>query len=290
MTEEKDSGERYIQVGTSLVEKSEELQRLGKDLPRYVRIFKGYGELFVYFGNEIKRAGEAGVEIDDSMIFGSTLDDVMKTLTWTVPSTEAVSATMAAASDATVGTMSIAVSAADGSTIESSFLQDPPESYWAVCETKAMVIRLNELKQGLGTTWENAWDALATIRPDSAKNASVNARTVVDELSWMTPYDYLKTLQWHRLDNKGNPTRATRFAWIHYGDNLPHSLDGKPYNDDIWKSLKRSYNDLQKYVHCSETSQMEAKIIETNLKAIGVSLEEYLEAGFDRLKESKTSS
>lgn len=285
MTEEKDPAQKFIQVGIFLVDKSKELEELGKDLPRHIRNLRGYGEYFQFFGNEIRRAGEAGVEIDDSIVPGSTADDVMKSLTWTVPSTYEISATVAAASDATVGTMSIAVSAAEGTDIEPSFLQHPPESYWAILVTGSMVTRLNELKPGLGTTWQNAWDALATIRPDSARNASVNARTVVDEISWMRPYDHLKSLQWCRFDNKGDPTRATRYAWILYGDDLPSHLEGNPSNDKIWKSLGHRYRDLQKYVHCSDTSGSDAKIIDGCLRAIQVSLEEYLEAGIDRLKQ-----
>jgi hypothetical protein len=167
---------------------------------------------------------------------------------------------------------------------ELKLLENPPKSFQILKATDETIDKLNKLKGGLGDTWRNAWNAMAIKDLSSIKTIATNARTVFDELSWLAPVENVKKLNWCFLDDNDKPTRATRFAWILYGDELPEFCNNNPSNDPSWKSLKKNYDELQQYVHLSSSQQSDLMQLEITMKALQESIEHYLDFGYDRLK------
>ncbi len=271
----------YVGLGDEFHRRADDLQKLTKSAPNQIRQLRGYGDYFKFFGGEIDRASEHGINYNASPGFSAY--DVQKTLTWNVTSPANIGMTISTASGTTNCASEFMIEA-EQQKPELKLFQNPPESFNSLGITEDTVEVLNQLKQGLGDTWRTAWDEISV---ESIKTAANNARTVFDELSWLKPYDHLKTLDWCKLDNKRGPTRATRYAWILHGDNLPEELNSKPSADPVWKPFKDAYDNLQKYVHTTiEIKKVDILYVETHLKSLQVGFEQYLREGFDRLKQT----
>ncbi len=172
---------------------------------------------------------------------------------------------------------------------EHELFQDPPEPWRFLRATEGTIQSLNELKKNLGETWRATWSAIEVGDLHSIKTAATNARTVVDEVSWMAPYDHLKTLEWCKLDKRKWPSHASRYAWILHGDTLPQELNNDPSNDPIWRPFHKAYNNLQKSMHTSHVGKAEITYVEAQLKAIEEGFEAYLRKGSVRLGNSPIS-
>lgn len=271
----------YKGLGDEFHRRADDLQKLTKSAPNQIRQLRGYGDYLNYFGSEIDRASKHGINYNASP--GISYFDVQKTLTWDVPSPSNIGITISTASGVTnCASDWMVVLAVQKPGL--NFFQDPPESFISLGITEHTVDVINQLKQGLGDTWRTAWDATAIGTIESINTVAVNTRTVVDEIGRMSPYEYLKQLDWCKFDDKGEPTRASRYAWILHGDNLPDDLNSNPSNDPIWRSFKVAYKGIQKYVHTTDVKKVDILYVKTHLKSLQVGLEQYLREGFDRLK------
>ncbi len=275
-------GENFRIVGQDLQNRAGELQDLVAEAPQQIRQLKAYGDYFVYVGDEIDRGAGHGIDFTSSP--GLNVINVQQTLTWNVPSPFQIgnTATMASGTTGTVAELAVAYVEEEP---ELELFLNPPESFRLLKTTDQTIQNLNNVKPGLGDTWQSAWDFIAVESVDSVKSAAANARTVVDEISWKTPYEHIKTLPWCKLDDKDRPTRATRYAWILYGDTLPAQHNNDPTNDLVWKPFGEAYGRLNKYVHISDVTTADILSVDTQLKIIQVGLEQYLREGFERITQ-----
>lgn len=277
------SGEDFRKVGYELINRADDLQKLTADAPHQIRQMRGYGDLLVYVGNEIDRAADYDIDVTASP--GFDIDNIEKSLSyWKVPSPFFIGSTLATVSGTSNAASAVMVEY-ENKKPEFQLFQNPPESFRSLKVSSHTIEALNRLKASLGDTWRAAWDAIAIGTVESIKSAATNARTVVDEISWLPSTDYLKSLDWCKLDDKGRPTRATRFAWILYGDTLPGDLDSNPSNDPIWKPFKDAYDNLHKYVHTTNIKSTDVLYVETHLKSLQIGLEQYLREGLERLEQ-----
>jgi len=273
-------GEEFRTVGQDLTIRAGSLQDLVAEAPQQIRYLKAYGDYLIYVGNEIDRGAGYGIDFSSSPALNTA--DIRQTLNWKVPTPFQISNTATLASGTTGAVAEMAVDYGKQKPDLELFL-DPPESFRQLTTTEETIQILNNLNPGLGDRWQAAWDSTAVGSVNSVKSAAANGRTVVDEISWKTPYDHLKTLQWCKLDEKGRPTRATRYGWILYGDVLPAQYNNDPSNDLVWKSFHQAYDRLHKYVHISDLTKADILSVETQLKTIQVGIEQYLREGHQRL-------
>jgi hypothetical protein len=274
------SGGLFRTLGTEFHNRADGLQEFLAEAPRQIRLLRVYGDYLTYVGNEIDRATAAGIDLTSSP--GLNISGIEQTLTWDVPNPRDIGLTFTTSSGTTNVTSELMVKYAQEQPNLALF-QNPPESFRMLQTTKDANQTLNRLKPQLGDTWQRAWDAIAVGNLESVKTAAVNARTVVDEISWMTQYEHLKTLDWCKLDDNGNPTRATRYAWILHGDTLPAGLSNDPSNDFVWKPFRDAYKRLSKYVHIADIAHPDVIYVENHIKTIQIALEQYLREGSQRL-------
>ena len=91
---------------------------------------------------------------------------------------------------------------------QSNFFGNFPAAYTELKFTEELSVVLTEINSDFADTWNAAWEQLMLEKKDSVKNSSTNARTVVDEISWIPDPEHLKKLPWCELDDKGKPIRA----------------------------------------------------------------------------------
>jgi hypothetical protein len=270
--------ERIRLTGTELVDKADELEDLGRGIPEASRKLRAYGELLIYVAGECDRLESHGIKLSRDVFPDPS--EVQQTLSWQVPTQTQVRGTIVGASGYSTSITQPLLSYAY-ETPNLNILGNPPETFKLLTAEDQLIQTLNQIKPDLGQTWKSAWDSL-TIQ--DAKSAATSTRTAVDEISWKAPYDHLARLPWCQYDDKGKPTRASRFAWILHGDNLPAELNNDPSQDPLWKILSQNYEKLNKYVHISTIQEGDITYLKTMLSAIQECLEEYLHKGIDRLK------
>ena len=213
-----DLGENFRKVGQDFHYRAGDLQKLVKEAPQQIGQLKAYGDYFIYIGDEIDRAASCGIDLTSSP--GLNVTNVQQTMTWNVASPLEIGNTITVASGTSGATADMMATYVEEDPSFGLF-QNPPESFLQLKITDQTVLNLNEVKPGLGVTWQSAWDAINVGSAESVKSAAISARIAVDEISRKPPYDHLKTLRWCKLDDKGQPTRASRYAWILHGDDLP---------------------------------------------------------------------
>lgn len=273
------------EFGNIMISKSQYLKELAKVIPDQARKLEAYGEYYIYVANEYDRLNlNIGIDLGNSTKFN--FNKLEKALDWKTTSVHDVTTTTVAASACSTSITEPFLPYIDDQPVL-KILDDPPESFKILKTTNKVIDKLNQLKKDLGKTWESAWNAFTINDPSSVKTAAVNIRTVFDELCWMTPYEDLKKLDWCCLDDNGQPTRATRFAWILYGNELPVEYKNKPFDDPLWELFNKNYAELQKYVHITSLKKSNLVHLEVIIKALQESLEQYLYFGFERLKSMK---
>lgn len=274
------SGEPFRRVGSEFHNRADALQELVAEAPRQIRLLRGYGDFLFYAGNEIDRAASIGIDLSSSPGFNTLR--IEQTLSWGVPRPSDIGLTFSATS----GTTNLASELMVTFAVEQPDLQlfqNPPESFLLIRTTDETIQNLNNLQPGLGNTWQAAWNAIAVGNVDTVRTAAANARTVIEEISRIPPYDHLESLDWCEMDERGRPTRATRYAWILYGDTLPEELNNNPSNDHIWKPFGQAFDKLQRYLHVSNVTNTDILYVENYVKTIQVGLEQYLREGSQRL-------
>lgn len=276
-----ESTKRLKNIGSRLIEKSNSLKELAQIIPEQSRKLRAYGEFYNYVADEYDRLAEFGIDCNVAQVVNfEEIDDLVS---WQVPtSTQVYTTTSGVSGESTSITQPMMPYVDDYPDL--GLLKKPPESFRLLRVTDKTINRLNMVSPGLGDTWGSAWNYLAVGDIPSIKSTATQARTVVDELSWRAPYDHLATLHWCQFDDKGKPTRLSRFAWILHGDTLPVELGNDPTKDTSCKALKKNYDALQKYVHMVQIEQSDLIAIELILKTLQVSLEEYLHFGMGRLE------
>ncbi len=285
MKKVKDHTEEVKEIGQELKRRADSLQHLVLGWHQMVRKLRAYGELLDFAGDELNRVTLAGLKRTTINI---EVNNIKETLGWEVPSTDQIRKTVMASTAAMLDiTEAMHIFAQEAP--EHNFLQNPPEMWRLLRATEETIQALNKLKTNLGETWRTAWNAIEAGDQHSIKTAATNARTIVDEVSWLVPYDHLKKLEWCVLDERKLPSHATRYAWILYGDTLPPELENNPSNDPVWKPFNKGYNNLQKSLHISQLAKVHITYVEAQLKAIEEGLEEYLKKGFTRLSDSSVS-
>ena len=266
-------------IGSKLIDKSNDLQELAKIIPEQSRKFRAYGDFYNYVADEYTRLSSLGVDCDVTHIVD--FQGIEDSLSWDVPTITQVYTTITIGSGEATSITQPMMPYVDKKP-DYGLLKNPPESFRLLKVTDETIDQLNLIKNDLGDSWRKAWDCLSG---GDIKNTATHARTVIDELSWLVPYDQLKKLNWCQFDNKGKPTRASRFAWILYGDSLPEKFDNNPNKDIVWEKLGKNYAILQKFVHISDIKQSDHYTIEFVMKALQEALEEYLKIGISRLKK-----
>ena len=282
MKKDKGQIQEVKEVGQELKRRADSLQHLVLGWHQMVRKLRAYGELLDFTGDELHKATLAGLELITTHI---KVNEIKETLGWEIPSTDQIRKTVMA-SIAAILDISEAMHIFAQEAPEHNFLQNHPEMWRLLRATEGTIQSLNKLKTNLGETWRTAWNAIEVGDLRSIKTAATNARTVVDEVSWLATYDHLKKLQWCKLDKKKWPSHATRYAWILHGDTLPPELKNNPSNDPVWKPYNKAYNNLQKFLRISPVAKVHITYVEAQLKAIEEGLEEYLRKGFTRLSNS----
>ena len=267
----KQLGDDLTKAGQTLHTKADELTDLARKAPDQSRRLRGLGDFYCYLGSEAQRAAELG--LTPGAEWTDEIDSVRDRF----------------ASDHFLGSVDDSIAVASGclptfttdllgfsTAVSQPFLEQPPRSFQELGKTDHLVSDLDSIKSGLGATWREALDAVET---GDIKGAATKARTVVDEITWIPPYDDIKAEPWCRLDNKKDPTRACRLAWIKYGKELPDALRGEASNDETWKYLNANYDRLGKYVHkITHVSKPEAADFRAKLQAISDALEVYVHA------------
>ncbi|UCH00858.1 MAG: hypothetical protein JSU78_02545 [Deltaproteobacteria bacterium] len=285
MEKNKDDIDEVKEIGQELKRRADSLQHLVSGWHQMVRKLRAYGELLDFTGDELHRATLAGLDLTTTQI---KVNKIKETLGWEIPSTDQIRKTVMASTAALLD-ISEAMHIFAQEAPEHDFLQNPPEMWRLLRATEETIQSLNKLKTNLGETWRTAWNAMEASDLRSIKTAATNARTVVDEVSWLAPYDHLKKLEWCELDERKWPSHATRYAWILHGDTLPAGLKNDPSNDPVWKPYNKAYNNLQRFLHISPVANVHITYVEAQLKAIEEGLEEYLRKGFTRLSNSSVS-
>ncbi len=265
-------------IGAELVDRADRLQDLGRIIPEESRKLRGFGEYYDYVAGEYDRLSSQGVEFNPYDL--PDLGEVERTLNWDVPTRAQVTMTTTVASGSQVSITEPMLRYTHENP-ELNLPDNPPESFKLFTATDQLVEKLNGIKNDLGITWKRAWDSLTM---GDLKSAATSARTAVDEISWKVPQDDLAKLPWCKYDDKGKPTRASKFAWILHGEDLPEELNNEPAQDPVWKILSQNYEKLNKYVHISEVQEGDITYLKTILAAIQECLEQYLHQEMGRLK------
>jgi hypothetical protein len=278
------SPKEYREAAKAAKERANGLKVLGKDLPGYVRTLDGLGDFMDYTANELDRYGTTYVSapVNYSGI-NFVPSDFMRSLNaWSVPRGNDVQNSIVTLSGVgTSVTGSVLPQMQRTARPTDNYFANPPANFIQLRLTDELTPLLDQLN--LTPTWKSAWENLVLERDDSLKNACVNARTVVDEISWMPDTEYLKTLDWCELDKEGRPIRAVRYAWIRHGDVLPESLGKNCKEDTYWKTFGQAYSELGKFVHKAGYDATSRTQVEVALKSLELGLIVYLEAGMTRL-------
>ncbi len=288
----RDLGNHSREIEKKANEKADDLEKLGKILPGAVRSLRVYGDIFNYIGKECDRLeaerGQAPPELTRFLTI--TMHGIEGSLTWDVPAPHAIEDSLSRMSLLTSGTAGYSGSCYSGETAVGRPMLAPyfnklPDILEPLSSLEETCQKLDQLKAEWGVLWRAAWDNAATERPDSAKNAATNARTVVDEMGWMVPQGELSKCPWCEYDKEGKPTRASRYAYIRYGPNLPPQLNKNPGQDPSWKPISEAYNLLNKYTHRADTTAEGLAEIKVHLKIIQSHLTIYLVEGQARLRK-----
>lgn len=268
-------------------EKKEELKSLVQKAPLIIRQMEANAEMLKYAANELdKFSNYANKPIDFPDYKGSQFYGIDQIRQLSIPSEQSLfymSASVAAITSDATGSIAPVVTKYPG--YESKYLDLLPPSYEQYLRSNELCDLLKELDDNYADTWLNAQNQLNMDGTDSLKNASTNARTVVDQISWLPDYDHLKKYDWFVSDNKGGPTRAVRYAWILHGDKLPAEIGNDCTKDHTWRTLFSGYDKLGKYVHIIKFSKVEKYEVQSSLKAIEIALINYITQGKQRLLE-----
>lgn len=280
---------KYREAGNAAKEKAAQLREFAKSLPEQIRVLEGYGDLLLYTADEIDRFGHNHpASFFQELYQDITPDDVIQTLAAVTPQEKELLNVVTTISGAGTGSFNYFVEGCGKvASPGEQYFDRLPQTFKRLANTDKILGLLRQIDPLLPSTWKSAWDNLHSGRDDSLKNASANARTVIDEISWMPNYLHLKSLPWCRLDNKQEPIRAARCAWIKYGDALPDELKGDPSEDVLWKSFGKAYSVLGKYIHVAPCDATSVAEVETALIGLELGIEEYLMAGTQRLQEVK---
>ncbi|RJR53581.1 MAG: hypothetical protein C4576_01455 [Desulfobacteraceae bacterium] len=276
--------ERLKALGKSLIEKGKEVNDFAQRAPEISRRLMVSGEYIAYTADELSKADSLGMDFNASVIGVEGLESDIKFLS--LPSHEHIQKVLLSSTGVSNTATAIVVDL-DRKAPDLELFQNPPESLRIDEETTKITASLNDIKEGLGSSWRSVWDEIKLGSATAIKSACASARTVVDEIGWLVPYDDLVKLEWCKLDEKARPTRASRYAWILHGVILPSELGGNPSADAIWKAFGKSYDELQRFVHLTSITRSERFYVERLLSAIQDGLSEYVSRGFDRLKNAK---
>jgi len=280
---------KFREAGKAAKDKANELKDLANVLPGYIRTLDGYGDFMNYTADELERFGTkypSVPSIRTSLQFSP--QNFMDTLSWNVTNPKEI--------EISITTLSGVGTSVTGSVLpviesfaqpDDPFFSNPPQNFSQLRFTDDLTQLLDDLNPVLSPIWKSAWDNIVLEREDSLKNVSVNSRTVVDEVSWLTNYEHLKTLPWCELDKEGKPIRAVRYGWIRYGDNLPPELKNNSIKDLRWKVFGQAYSELGKFIHKAGFDKTSRSQIETALKALEIGLIDYLKDGMTRLIASR---
>lgn len=286
MTNKKNTNE-IREVSKISLKKADELEVLHKNIPKYIQNLTAYGRGLGYIADEIDRfENDTGksiqVDYEDGISpkkFIATFKVANNTPETLSNMTNTLSGVMTASTGSTVGVISAEF------IDKTYYLKDLPKYFKELNLDQELIQLLEEIKPSLADDWKAVRDNLTTRSSAGIKNAIVHARTVVDEIGWMTDFDYLKNLPWKiELDKEGKPIRAVRYAWIAYGDKLPNDLNGDPLKDTLYKSLNSGYKEFGKIAHVSPIPISQYPNALSACNAVGNALIQYLELGGERLE------
>lgn len=269
---------RIRNIAQALSDKAIETRAFMYAAPDIIRTYQAYGDYISYLSDELERSPSCKINLS---VINPSLDILESSLKWKLPEMLTLVDSSSAASIVTRTITEVLID--NDEALDSKFLVSAPESYRFYTATDKTIFLLNKIKPNLGDTWRTAWNQLAIGNSTSIKNAATNARTTIDEISWKSDYELLKKFPWCKYDDKKQPTRATRFAWILYGKDLPNSLNNDPTNDITWKSFGAAYADLGKYVHIVHFEASDIILLDTIFKSLQTGLETYLNYGRERL-------
>lgn len=268
--------------------KADELRGLQKNIPQFITKLSAYGKGLKYVADETDR-----IEVDSGKSVNILPEDGFTPEAFTdnfilINNTSGSLSDMtnALSSMVTSYTGSIANIVTLQSLEENDYLQELPIILEDLKIDDELIELLKKIKPSLAEDWQAVRDNLVLESSSGMKNAIVHARTVVDELGWMTNYKHIKMLPWgDYLDNKNDPVRAVRYGWIKYGDDLPGKLNGDPRKDTLFRSLNSGYSVFGKITHVSPIQLSQHPNAVTACNAVGMALVQYLESGMDRLKK-----
>ena len=285
LTKPRIDSKKFREAGKAAKDKANELKNLANVLPGYIRTLDGYGDFMNYTADELERFKTkypSAPSIRTSLYF--TPKTFINTLAWNVTDPKDIETSIITLSGVgTSASVSIPPEMVSFATEGDAFFSNPPENFVHLHLTDELTPLLSELMPELSPIWNASWDSLVLERADSLKNASVNARTVVDEISWIPDKEHLRGLAWCKLDNKGDPIRAVRYGWISYGDSLPQELKNDPSEDLRWKVFGQAYGELGKFVHKADYDKTSRVQVESALKALEIGLIGYLRDGMAKL-------
>lgn len=284
-TDPRIASSKYRDTAIALKGRAAALKELAEALPKQIRLLDAYSDLFNYTADELDRFhSNYPFAILTSPYLDQTPDDVNRSLLWTLPDTRDIQSTVTAASGAGTGSLNYFIPEITKAAAPADpYFDSLPVSFKQLQGSEELIPLLDQLDLTLGSTWIAAWENLSLKRFDSLKNASVNARTVVDRISWLPDYEHLKTLPWYIGDKENKPIRAVRYAWIRYGDDLPNLLKSDSREDLLWKSFGAAYSVLEKFIHTTSYDSMSASRVWTALVALENGLLQYLRDGMERL-------
>ena len=268
-------------------EKSEEAKKFVQTATKFVKLMDANVEMMEYTAKELDEFYKQHPEaLDFPEYRGEQYFNARKVSSLSIPDEMQMSDVSASISglvnDTTSAVMPLIINYPGYS---SKYYQGLPLSYTQLQFTDELLSLLDSLgRHDLAVIWNNAREQLALNTTISLKNSANNARTVVDELSWLPDYKHLEKLKWCELA-EGKPIRAVRCAWILYGDDLPDQLNNDSKEEPNYKALNSGYQNFAKYVHLSSFNVSEKFVLESSLNIIEASLINYIKMGRDRLME-----
>jgi len=268
--------------------KADELRGLHKNIPQFITKLTVFGKGLNYVADETDRIeDETGKSVDFHSEDGFTpkaFTDNFKIINNSSGSLSDMTSTLSTMITSYTGSI---VNFVTLQSVESrDYVQDLPIIFEDLKIDDELIPLLKEIKPSLAEDWQEVRDNLVLKTSQGIKNAIVHARTVVDNLGWMTDYNHIGSLSWGKhFDDKKKPIRAVRYAWINYGDDLPTKLNGDPRNDTLFKSLNSGYKEFGEITHVSPIPLSQHPNAITACNAVGIALVQYIESGMDRLKE-----
>lgn len=173
---DKDS-DQFRKLGRELKHRSKKVGELGKEAPRLARELEAYRDALHYIGDELERAKSNNVEI--RFFPKSELERIVDTLNSAIPDPKEIGLTTSSSSFTISGSADIMMTY-QAKHPEYELFQNPPESYRELKFSEDTLQKLQNLDPQLGNLWQNAWDAMTLFK---LKEAGINARTLIDELS-----------------------------------------------------------------------------------------------------------